>query len=68
MVRCNVFIISLITTQALIVSAYWYLAGHEGYGEQVSADVRNVLHACVYFQLFTPQARLRGTTRVAKPR
>jgi len=35
MVRCNVFILSLVATQALVIGAYWYLAGHEGYGEQM---------------------------------
>jgi hypothetical protein len=33
MVRCNLFILSLIAVQSLITFAYWFLADHQNYGK-----------------------------------
>ena len=38
MVRCNVFIVSLVVAQVLIIVAYEQLATHEGYGNRQKLD------------------------------
>jgi len=38
MVRCNIFIFSLLCVQGCVIGCYWFLATHEGYGNMQKLD------------------------------